>query len=234
LRAFDIASPAARKQWEWSLNEIGHPEYAQSLPWYTFTGRKFAQSFMRVLDQITLEEDKVVWLEKTPGHLRFIKKIVEIQPDAVFIHILRNGLDNIASLYHLSQKYPESWGLWLPDLDSCIQRWVDDMRMNLGYMGGENHKLIRYEQLVQQPQPVLEALCQFIQVDFEIKMLTGYGELTGTVVKNEPWKSDVSKPIQSTNKIKSKKYLDEAQRQTILSEIPADLKEYATEETIQV
>ena len=58
-----------------------------------------------------MAQGKTIWLEKSPDHLRYIDQIEKLVDEAKFIHILRNGFDNIASIYDLAGKYPETWGL---------------------------------------------------------------------------------------------------------------------------
>jgi hypothetical protein len=66
----------------------------------------YTKAFIKILDEITLENGKSSWLEKTPEHLGQINYIERWVQRAKFIHIIRNGDDVVASLYEVAQKYP--------------------------------------------------------------------------------------------------------------------------------
>ena len=64
-----------------------------------------ANWFVGVLDGLAAEQNKSIWLEKTPEHIYFIDDIERFLPDAKFIHILRNGMDTIASMYEATKSF---------------------------------------------------------------------------------------------------------------------------------
>jgi len=210
--------------WNAFLEEIGHPEMNSMLPNYAIFVRQFSNAFIAVLDTLTINHGKPVWLEKTPGHLRRIDQIEELVSSAQFVHILRNGEDNIASLFEVGKKYPETWGHWYGTLDQCIQRWVIDARISVSCSQRKNHYCVRYEQLIANPKPVLFALCDFIGVPYEGNMLSDYPTAAEQfVLKRELWKAIVCEPIQRTGKRKFNYYLNEEQRQYISTHLPEDL-----------
>jgi len=224
LAAFGIASRRARPQWKKFLEEIGHSEMQTNLPKNAIYVRQFSETFIQVLDAITLNQGKLVWIEKTPAHLHSVDWIERLVNRSLFIHILRNGMDNIASLYAMVNKYPETWGRWFSSIDQCIYRWVGDTRISRGCESRENHRLVSYEQLITDPKPVLVELCEFIRVPFEECMLTDYSKVAEKIILyREPWKASVREPISTANSRKSFKLLNEEQRQYILAHIPEDL-----------
>ncbi|MGC1249044.1 MAG: hypothetical protein WA865_22740, partial [Spirulinaceae cyanobacterium] len=77
-----------------------------------------------------------------------------------------------------------------------------------------------YEQLVENTQAVLVQICQFIDVEFEPKMLQEYQVVAKKVSLNtEYWKTPVTQTIQNTNHQKFYKVFDESQRQYVCQQL---------------
>jgi hypothetical protein len=194
------------------------------LPKHAIFDRQFSGAFVEVLDTLAMKQGKSVWLEKTPAHLRRVDKIEKLVRGARFVQILRNGEDNIASMFEVGNKYSETWGPWYGTLDQCIQRWVTDARISMRCFSRKNHFIVRYEKLIANPAPILVALCDFIGVPYEEKMLSDYPKVAGQLIlKTEPWKASVSEPIRPNSKRKFNDYLTEKQRQYIRDHIPEDI-----------
>ncbi len=229
LTALGVPSRRARPHWSEFLGEIGHPEMQPILPKNAIFIRQFSKAFVQVLDTIALDQGMFVWLEKTPGHLRHVRTIEKLVDRTRFVHIVRNGEDTIASLNDLRNKQPRTWGRWFASLDHCIQRWVTDVRISKEYASKENHRLVRYEQLVKNPRSVLENLCGFVGVPFEENMLAGNTKSADRLIlEAEPWKKSVNEPIWTTGKRRFYEFLNEEERQYIRSHIPEDLLDYFT------
>ena len=228
LSALGISSRYARQRWNEFLEEIGHPEMKSTLRKHAIFDRQLSGAFVDLLDTLTLKHGKSVWLEKTPGHLRRVDMIEKLVRNVRFVQILRNGGDNIASLFETGNKYPEAWGRWHgTTLDQCIRRWVTDARISVRCFSKKNHFIVRYEKLIANPSSVLAALCDFIGVPYEEKMLSDYSAVAGRLIlKTEPWKASVVEPIRHPGKSKFNDCLTEEQRQYILAHLPADLAGY--------
>ncbi|MHA1224100.1 MAG: sulfotransferase family protein, partial [Candidatus Heimdallarchaeaceae archaeon] len=105
----------------------------QELPIKTISLKKWVKSLITLLDILTLEKKYKIWLEKTPFHLRYIDVIERSTIENIhFIHIIRNGLDVVASLYEATNKFPEKWGK-ARSIDSCINRWIRDIKISKKY-----------------------------------------------------------------------------------------------------
>jgi hypothetical protein len=228
LSAIGVSSRGARPRWNAFLKEIGHPEMDPKLSKYAMFVNQFSVAFIEVLDALTIDQGKAVWLEKTPGHLRYVDQIEELVNSTRFVHILRNGKDNIASLFEAGKKYPnEFWGHWYGTLDQCIQRWITDARISARCLSRKNHYLVRYEQLIVNPKPVLVDLCFFLGVPFDESMLSNYPvSAKHLILKQEQWKSSVFEPINPNGRSKFNGFLNEEQRKYILAHIPEDLVGY--------
>jgi hypothetical protein len=186
------------------------------LPRFAIFVHQFFHAFVDVLDALTQNQGKKIWIEKTPGHLHHINQIEKFVKGAKFIHIIRNGQDVVASLFDMGNRYPEVWGTgW--SIDRCIDRWLEDVRLSEIYSTKENHTLVRYEELIVEPQPVLINLCKFINIPFEYQMLIDYSTVASYVVlDHESWKASVVQPIHSTTNIKFDMLFDENQKRYII------------------
>jgi hypothetical protein len=234
LSALGVASRRAKPRWKLFLEEIGHPEMHSILPEHAFLERQFSKAFVCLLDTLTLDHGKFIWVEKTPGHLRSVDQIERLVNGARFLHIMRNGLDNIASLFAVSTKYPEDWGRWYGTIDQCIHRWVEDVRISKECASRENHQLIQYEGLVAHSRSVLIELCEFIGVPYEEKMLTDYSAIAeGLILRRELWKASVRDPIRADSSSRSDA-LTEEQREYIFDHIPKELREFAMPESFRM
>jgi len=205
---------------EFFKEEISRPEMLQRLPRIPLMSQ-YTRKFIKILQNLAEEQGKSIFLEKTPEHLYHIDYIEKIVPRVRFIHILRNGSDVVASMYEVTRKYP-SWlwrGAW--SLDYCIERWIQAVEISRSHLHKPNHILIRYEQLVEDPQTELEKLCEFIGIEFTQRMLQDYRVVAKQVslVEKEPWKASVAGKIQNANSQKFYEVFDEEQQQYILKRL---------------
>jgi len=156
--------------------------------------------------------------------LHYIPQIERLIKNAKFIHILRGGTDVIASLYEISQKYDDPWGIELRSLERCIEIWAEDTRLDMQYFGKPNHYLVKYEQMTADSRSVVVDLCRFLNIPFEEQMLTDYSSVVSQLVtKNEPWKATVGTPIEKRQGHKFYSLFTPEQQQYILEHIPKDI-----------
>ncbi|MGL4500565.1 MAG: sulfotransferase family protein [Planktothrix sp.] len=214
-----ISSPLARQRFDQFLVETGHPELTKYLPKTAVFTLQYVQGFIRVLDELTQQQGKKLWLEKTPGNVDYISYIEKRVPGAKFIHLVRNGADVVTSLYDVTHQYPEEWrGAW--DLDRCIRQWIKDVRLSLNHLHKPHHILIQYEQLIDNQPLVLAELCNFIGVDYEPTMLENYQKVAENVIlPSESWKVSVQQGIYNTSGKKFNQLFNEEQKQYILQEL---------------
>jgi len=222
LKQFGVASRRARPQLEKFLCEVGEGQLCSQLPRGTMSMRRLTQSFIEILDLLTEQQGKSIWLEKTPGHLHHIDLIETLVPNAKFIHIIRNGADVVASLYEVTQKYPQLWGGQPLGIDRCIDEWMKDVKTSQRYLHQLNHIGVGYEDIVENPQQVLEHLCQSIGINYEPMMLQEYQTVSRKLVlKHESWKKAVEGQIQAAGPRKFDTLFNESQRSCILQKLSA-------------
>ena len=177
-------------------NEINRPKFLQ--------GFSESQSmsdnirwFLCILDGLALEESKNVWVEKTPEHIFFIPEILSFLPYAKFIHITRNGLDTIASMYEATRMpQNELWGgEW--SLEYCIKRWKTCNLITKIYENNPQHLVVKYEDLLADKVAVLRACCEFIEIEYDDTMLDNYKSEALKLGLNMPWHNGIDREIKA-------------------------------------
>jgi len=153
--------------------------------------RNKALSFMKLLDKLTLENECSIWVDKTPTNLYIIPLIESCRQASHFIHILRNGLDVVCSLYRLIKEYPnEAWLQGFDNIDFCINYWISAITESKKYIGKKNHYFILYENLMQDPRLQLKQLCNYLNIQYSDDMLSDHHRVArNLILKHEPWKN---------------------------------------------
>ncbi|MEG4008426.1 sulfotransferase [Microcoleus sp. Pol11C1] len=192
-----------------------------------------ASWFVRVLDGLAAEQKKSIWLEKTPEHIYFIDDIERFLPDAKFIHILRNGMDTIASMYEATRSFNELWGAgW--DLNHCIDRWEHAMLTSHKYINKSNHILVKYEELLDNKTLILGEICNFMGIEYDGTMLVNYQEKAANLSLNLPWHKGIERDVKSSNVHKYHKIFTRNEIRYILDKIQRVKGEIAWKVAVEV
>jgi hypothetical protein len=179
-----------------------------------------ARVFVRTMDALAQREGKSFWLEKSPYHTRSVDVIERHVSGARFIHNIRSGPDNIASLYDMLLKYPEQWNDINMGLEECIDRWLSDVRHSLRCVGRPNHLFLGYHQVVQDTCSTLKRVCAFAGLPFEPSMLEGYkSQVDQVATQKESWKAGVRQPIANRNGTKFYELFTPEQQNHILKRV---------------
>lgn len=123
---------------------------------------------------------KQFWGDKSPGYTPHMDVINELFPNAYFIHLIRDGRDVTTST--LNQ------GWWsASDFTTTIRGWRRDVhqaRAFLNRLPSERWLEVRYEDLVSNPQPIIERICTMLDLPFEPSMLEAYSQNARRKVKD--------------------------------------------------
>ncbi|TAE09940.1 MAG: polysaccharide deacetylase [Oscillatoriales cyanobacterium] len=213
-------------------DEINRPELLQGFDDNQSVEAKVSW-FVGVLDGLAAEQNKSIWLEKTPEHIYFIEDIERFLPDSKFIHIMRNSMDCIASMYEATRDFNELWGGgW--DLDRCIEGWKYAVLTSHNYLDKSNHILVRYEDLVENKKLVLEDICNFIGIEYDAGMLINYKEKAAKLSLNLPWHQGIARDIQSTKVHKYHRVFKDSEIKNILTHIEWVNSRIAYKVTVEV
>ncbi|MDA0867355.1 MAG: sulfotransferase [Cyanobacteria bacterium] len=213
-----MASHRARKCTAKFLDESNLSGYKTHIPQCPWPEARFCRGVLNILDKVAWDAEKQAWLEKSPAHLHHIEFIEKISSPVKFIHIIRNALDVIASMYAVRLKHSGHWRMEPPDIDLAIQRWLKDTEISLNSQAKKNHIVVKYEDLVSDPAVELTRVLEFLGFEFQASILKGYNDQAKSLILPfEHWKSENIKPIKSRNGIKFKSVFSQAQQDYILA-----------------
>ena len=203
------------------LHNIGRDDLSEMLPRRPFSLPGGADQYVRILDRVTLEEGKDIWLEKSPMHFRYIPFIERHVPDAHFVHILRNGEDVVASVYDRAMKFPDNFGSER-EVDVAIRLWNEAVETSKRYVGRSGHTFALYEQLCEAPDETLTRICRDLGLEFEPAM-KDVEDAAGRVVSPRwGWLANVGNGIQPPSS-KFQRLFDDEKRSAISRRLRLDV-----------
>jgi Sulfotransferase family len=134
--------------------------------------------------QYAEKQGKPRWGDKTPGYVKKLRVIGRLFPEARLIHIIRDGRDVALSVIAMN------WGP--SDVPRAAQLWDRRIREARGIGATLPHyKEVRYEDLVEDTEPVLRDICDYIELDFDPVMLDYH---RGAARRLKEKERDLSKP----------------------------------------
>lgn len=143
--------------------------------------------FARMLDGAAAARDRTHWVEKSPGHLLFIDEILACIPDARFVHVLRNGLDVVASVIDADLRLET--GGFHGGVAQWARRWNHALAVHRRYLGDPRHHFLCLEDLTGDTAAEWKRLQAFLGLDPERPMLARPGSEVASLA-DEPWKAD--------------------------------------------
>ena len=193
---------------------------AGSAPPRALATRAASRELVALLDRVAHERGASGWIEKTPRHLLFVPFLdrqLEDAPGTHFVHIVRDGLETVASLYAASRSWERAY-----DLPTCVRRWNDDVKRSLARLHSARDHFVFYERLTDEPEPCLRSLLAALGLGWEPSMLDDYGKVAARLVRgDEPWKSEVGRALAPSKT--SEQVLSAEQRASVSAALRCDL-----------
>jgi hypothetical protein len=130
---------------------------------------RHAGDFLRILMQTIARKQGVNrWAECTPLHLLYLPLIKKLFPDALIVHIIRDGRDVTTSLDRIGWIKPLPWDKRRKLLAPAIfWRWIVGKGRRYGRAMGDDYLEIHYEDLVDKPRETLAQLGAFLDHDLD-------------------------------------------------------------------
>jgi hypothetical protein len=122
--------------------------------------------------------------EKTPYHSFFSETLCDWYPDAALIHVVRDPRAVAASLKRVPFGSPEAL--------ANARAWTAHVEAAQRAQGRPNYLLVKYEQLVSEPEAELRRITSFIGEEFAASML----EAGGAPADTPSWSERAHRPIQ--------------------------------------
>ena len=105
-------------------------------------------------------------VEKSPGHSLVAAQILDILPDADFLHVIRDPREVVCSLRAAGR----SWGMnWAPDnVTHGARLWSERVKAGLSVAGlTRRYVEVRYEELARDAAGVLARVCDFLRLPID-------------------------------------------------------------------
>lgn len=128
------------------------------------------------------------WGDQSPINTFYWKNIDKMFPEARYIHMLRDGRDVVASL---SDRFGQ--GI----IPTAVQRWKTSIQVteNLQSRVGSRFLLVRYEEITQNTKPVLQKVCDFLDIAFSNQMLDFYKSPSTIENRYDTFHANLGKPV---------------------------------------
>jgi hypothetical protein len=172
--------------------DAGDRRWLHRQPMRALRTRQVATRLIEVIDQVTLRRGATVWVEKTPRHLRSVPFLERLGvPEMHFVHVIRRGLEVVASLHRASQEWEKSYSV-----GACVRRWNRDVAFSLSRSRAAHDHFVFYEELTERPHAAVERLLSELGLDAEPEIFDRYGgEADRLVTDDEQWKNGVGRTI---------------------------------------
>jgi hypothetical protein len=158
--------------------------------------------FLRaVMQEISHRQNAARWALYDPEMLVRMATIKKEIPDALFVHVIRDGRDIALSLRKLGDFTPMPWSRTPGSLEqtALYWEWLVQKGRSYGSQIPRDYIEIRFEDLVAEPRRTLQALGQFLEQDLDYERIqsVALGTLskTNSSFRDEPADGEVN-PVQ--------------------------------------
>ena len=113
---------------------------------------------------------------------------------SAFVHVIRNGLEVVASLRAASQKWERPY-----DIDECVRRWNADVGYSLARLHSSSDRVVLYEMLTAQPEATLRQLLADLDLPWEAGLQDRLADTARSLVtQEESWKEGIGSGIRAS------------------------------------
>jgi LPS sulfotransferase NodH len=132
-----------------------------------------AGDFLRfVMEAMARHQGVERWADNTPEHVLYLDRIKATIPNALAIHIIRDGRDVALSLHKQKWIHPFYWDRSKSlEVAALYWEWIVQEGRKCGEALGSDYIEIHYEDLVQNPREVLGRLSRFLDQDLDYERI---------------------------------------------------------------
>jgi hypothetical protein len=138
--------------------------------------------FLRtVMGEICAMQGTARWAENSPEGMLYLPLIKQLIPDALIVHIIRDGRDVATSLGRLRYVRPFPWEDRYSIIGCGIYwEWIVRHGREFGKSSGPDYMEVHFEELLAHPQETLDQIGRFIgqSLDYETIQRVGYGSVS--------------------------------------------------------
>ena len=138
-----------------------------------------AGDFLRIfMGEICQMQGQDRWAENSPEAMLYLPLIKQLIPDALIVHIIRDGRDVACSLGKMRYIRPFPWEE-RHSLIGCglYWEWIVQQGRRFGQLAGPDYIEVRFEDLVARPEDALDQIGRFIDqpLDYKTIQRVAYG-----------------------------------------------------------
>jgi len=128
-----------------------------------------AGDFLRiVMDEIARQQNAVRWAGNAPEEILHLQRIKETIPEALIIHVIRDGRDVAVSLSEKRYVRPFPWKeRETPEGAALYWEWIVKKGRAAAAALGSDYIEVRFEKLIRNPRAVLGRLGSFLAHDLD-------------------------------------------------------------------
>ena len=153
-------------------------EIVGALPSPCRNGGEFLRT---VMERVARHQGVARWADCTPEHVLYLKRIKQTIPQALVVHVIRDGRDVALSMAKQAWIHPFPWDRGRDiEVAALYWEWVIEKGREMGTALGQDYMEVRFEQIVQRPQAALQAVGEFIgqPLDYEAIRKAGLGSVS--------------------------------------------------------
>jgi Sulfotransferase family len=156
-------------------------------------GMPVGQAIAAVYEVYAANQGKRRWGDKTPMYMQHLGLLERLFPDALYVHLIRDGRDAALSFLAMPEGIvTETWAHPRSAAGfACQWRTEVEAARRLGARAAPRYLELRYEQLVAEPEAELGRICELAALPFEPGMLEYAGRVD---VSAKPHQQSLTKP----------------------------------------
>jgi hypothetical protein len=151
------------------------------------------RSLARIIDEVFLcfqtrhFPEAVLWGDQSPIHTLHLQRIVRVFPDGLYLHLVRDSRDAVASMTATGNfNLEDSTTRWI----SCVGEALKLQKQRKGLRLLQ----VRYEDLVTSPETTLASICDFCGISYRPRMLD-FWKHPANVEKTQKIHQNLAKPL---------------------------------------
>jgi hypothetical protein len=136
-------------------------------------GARTVEEFLPlVMNAIVRTQHAERWIEATPTHVLFMREIRRAVPDAVFLHVIRDGRDCALSIHQQAWR-PRCLGNSSAAVSAVYWDWMVRAGRRAGRAMPRDYMEVRFEDLIQRPAATLTSIGACIDHDLAHDRIAG-------------------------------------------------------------
>jgi Sulfotransferase family len=132
-----------------------------------------------VFESYATQQGKTRWGDKTPLYMQYLPLLERLFPDALFLHLVRDGRNAAVSFLAMPEGIvTRTWAHPKSAVEFACQ-WRNEVEaaQSLGArLGPDRYLEVRYETLVAEPEATVQEICRFAELDYDSAMLAYAGD----------------------------------------------------------